>query len=130
MHRYRSIQCSNQVLYSSCVSGHLIGATAFSHSSTSRWKASVSMSAGRLIASSPVASLTYSNDQPFSSRQAPMAWVLSLFVPAQYSTTVVVGPPPPEEQLKSTRASRDRKSTRLNSSHVKISYAVFCLKQK
>src|SRR5690606_41784692 len=25
---------------------------------------------------------------------------------------------------------QDRKSTRLNSSHVKISYAVFCLKQK
>src|SRR5690606_39623691 len=29
-----------------------------------------------------------------------------------------------------TRRSRDRKSTRLNSSHVKISYAVFCLKKK
>src|SRR5436309_7505224 len=28
------------------------------------------------------------------------------------------------------RAQRDRKSTRLNSSHVKISYAVFCLKKK
>src|SRR5690606_41294967 len=27
------------------------------------------------------------------------------------------------------RSSRDRKSTRLNSSHVKISYAVFCLKK-
>src|SRR5690606_16359334 len=27
-------------------------------------------------------------------------------------------------------AYRDRKSTRLNSSHVKISYAVFCLKKK
>src|SRR5699024_12171134 len=27
-------------------------------------------------------------------------------------------------------ASEDRKSTRLNSSHVSISYAVFCLKQK
>src|SRR3989442_3358990 len=27
-------------------------------------------------------------------------------------------------------AGRDRKSTRLNSSHVRISYAVFCLKQK
>src|SRR5436309_6171223 len=27
-------------------------------------------------------------------------------------------------------ASRDRKSTRLNSSHVKSSYAVFCLKKK
>src|SRR5690606_41792182 len=32
--------------------------------------------------------------------------------------------PDPEEQ------ERDRKSTRLNSSHVKISYAVFCLKKK
>src|SRR5690606_40943763 len=28
------------------------------------------------------------------------------------------------------RDLRDRKSTRLNSSHVKISYAVFCLKKK
>src|SRR5439155_21902273 len=28
------------------------------------------------------------------------------------------------------RAHRDRKSTRLNSSHVAISYAVFCLKKK
>src|SRR5439155_17884529 len=33
-------------------------------------------------------------------------------------------PPPP------TTASADRKSTRLNSSHVAISYAVFCLKKK
>src|SRR5207302_8381359 len=30
----------------------------------------------------------------------------------------------------SRRAEKDRKSTRLNSSHVKISYAVFCLKKK
>src|SRR5690606_16855633 len=29
-----------------------------------------------------------------------------------------------------SRVSEDRKSTRLNSSHVKISYAVFCLKKK
>src|SRR5438874_9953057 len=28
------------------------------------------------------------------------------------------------------RRARDRKSTRLNSSHVEISYAVFCLKKK
>src|SRR3989442_7709057 len=28
------------------------------------------------------------------------------------------------------RDNRDRKSTRLNSSHVRISYAVFCLKKK
>src|SRR3712207_8115205 len=30
----------------------------------------------------------------------------------------------------STAVSRDRKSTRLNSSHANISYAVFCLKKK
>src|SRR6266576_3027711 len=33
--------------------------------------------------------------------------------------------PPPSD-----RPARDRKSTRLNSSHVEISYAVFCLKKK
>src|SRR5207302_7489854 len=31
---------------------------------------------------------------------------------------------------KAALSGRDRKSTRLNSSHVKISYAVFCLKKK
>src|SRR5690606_40105886 len=31
---------------------------------------------------------------------------------------------------RATLPSKDRKSTRLNSSHVKISYAVFCLKKK
>src|SRR5438132_8203260 len=36
------------------------------------------------------------------------------------------------EQLRATRVERelDRKSTRLNSSHTVISYAVFCLKKK
>src|SRR5690625_6610705 len=33
-------------------------------------------------------------------------------------------------QFKTTYFNRDRKSTRLNSSHVAISYAVFCLKKK
>src|SRR5438874_8225836 len=32
--------------------------------------------------------------------------------------------------IKTERFLRDRKSTRLNSSHVEISYAVFCLKKK
>src|SRR5207249_11805981 len=31
---------------------------------------------------------------------------------------------------RTSSSSRDRKSTRLNSSHVSISYAVFCLKKK
>src|SRR5690606_41758339 len=55
-------------------------------------------------------------------------------------TSGASGPPPtrppstawsdsPRRTVTSSR-STDRKSTRLNSSHVKISYAVFCLTQK
>src|SRR3712207_8658574 len=36
----------------------------------------------------------------------------------------------PPAGLRSPRAPGDRKSTRLNSSHANISYAVFCLKKK
>src|SRR5690606_39706491 len=38
--------------------------------------------------------------------------------------------PMDERVMVSPRIAQDRKSTRLNSSHVKISYAVFCLKKK
>src|SRR5690606_40769679 len=38
--------------------------------------------------------------------------------------------PPWRRAPSSLRRGLDRKSTRLNSSHVKISYAVFCLKKK
>src|SRR5690606_41512790 len=46
-----------------------------------------------------------------------------------------LGPPPvvhrePLQPRQPARRLVDRKSTRLNSSHVKISYAVFCLKKK
>src|SRR5439155_2303624 len=37
---------------------------------------------------------------------------------------------PAPSRSPSRSAARDRKSTRLNSSHVAISYAVFCLKKK
>src|SRR5215813_15025557 len=48
------------------------------------------------------------------------------------------GPPAPgagadagaRSRSRPPRSGRDRKSTRLNSSHVRISYAVFCLKKK
>src|SRR5690349_22811256 len=36
----------------------------------------------------------------------------------------------PAKRLRGSLPSKDRKSTRLNSSHVEISYAVFCLKKK
>src|SRR2546426_8070607 len=35
-----------------------------------------------------------------------------------------------DQQVWTSRSRRDRKSTRLNSSHLVISYAVFCLKKK
>src|SRR2546430_14308775 len=38
--------------------------------------------------------------------------------------------PPPRDHTWRRTGHRDRKSTRLNSSHSQISYAVFCLKKK
>src|SRR5699024_12822670 len=69
----------------------------------------------------------------------PISWM-----PAPATVWPITGCPgsspatssPPEvcASASSTRSSsvipRDRKSTRLNSSHVSISYAVFCLKKK
>src|SRR3989442_3585305 len=42
----------------------------------------------------------------------------------------VVKSGPPDQLLDVAEVGEDRKSTRLNSSHVRISYAVFCLKKK
>src|SRR5690554_7295259 len=39
-------------------------------------------------------------------------------------------PEQPQGAHRKEQAPQDRKSTRLNSSHVRISYAVFCLKKK
>src|SRR2546426_4270983 len=44
--------------------------------------------------------------------------------------TSTTPPSPVPELLKPVRGVIDRKSTRLNSSHLVISYAVFCLKKK
>src|SRR5688572_31882224 len=48
----------------------------------------------------------------------------------QLSAREGVGRGPPAEDLFGKRGDQDRKSTRLNSSHSQISYAVFCLKKK
>src|SRR5690606_10380854 len=47
-------------------------------------------------------------------------------------TPYAVGPVDDDLSIEApgSKQRRDRKSTRLNSSHVKISYAVFCLKKK
>src|SRR5699024_11720710 len=53
------------------------------------------------------------------SRACRASWI------SVYSTEVTVMP---STQICGTASPLDRKSTRLNSSHVSISYAVFCLK--
>src|SRR5688572_31253813 len=51
--------------------------------------------------------------------------------PRRRSSPTAPSSPPPSTARSATRPTpRDRKSTRLNSSHSQISYAVFCLKKK
>src|SRR5256885_9301744 len=60
-------------------------------------------------------------------RSSPSAGVVRFFVEAAANPTISA----PVTQLGDTlTAGEDRKSTRLNSSHLVISYAVFCLKKK
>src|SRR3712207_7851471 len=58
-----------------------------------------------------------------------VSWLLSVEPSVRETITagiVMVGSPPPISKTPGV----DRKSTRLNSSHANISYAVFCLKKK
>src|SRR5699024_11544969 len=61
-----------------------------------------------------------------------LEWTPVLKSAVSYRTIPLTEPAVPEfeRRLEAMRARhRDRKSTRLNSSHVSISYAVFCLKK-
>src|SRR3989475_7769878 len=49
---------------------------------------------------------------------------------ASISPRIVVTAPPSTGSVRTPFNAADRKSTRLNSSHSQISYAVFCLKKK
>src|SRR5690349_24156746 len=51
-------------------------------------------------------------------------------IATQWSPARRIGPNPSSWAQKDAFSPGDRKSTRLNSSHVEISYAVFCLKKK
>src|SRR3712207_7077881 len=58
-------------------------------------------------------------------------WVGGKMVYPQTSTTPLPSPDMPDDVREVyLEARKDRKSTRLNSSHANISYAVFCLKKK
>src|SRR5687768_17941241 len=71
----------------------------------------------------------------YPAAESRTAWVLG-FAPALIARALETDCVPCDErtrnraQLEPRRFSEDRKSTRLNSSHGYISYAVFCLKKK
>src|SRR2546430_6811511 len=82
----------------------------------------------------------YSSDTPVGPSAAPVRFLataevlsraiqtLSSFVTESPILLPIMGDPKPTAPQTALRS--DRKSTRLNSSHSQISYAVFCLKQK
>src|SRR5436309_8913761 len=82
-----------------------------------------STNASRAGTKAPNRADTGSNLQRFS------ASTLNVLFTLRELATMCGGELVGEPALKITGA-QDRKSTRLNSSHVKISYAVFCLKKK
>src|SRR2546430_12277312 len=70
-------------------------------------------------ATTEIYTLSLHDALPISAPRSP-AW-------ASTSTSTTSGP---ANRRAASRTARDRKSTRLNSSHSQISYAVFCLKKK
>src|SRR5258708_10358008 len=92
----------------------------------SSWKARISRKTFFFsfndTATTEIYTLSLHDALPISSRHWPCADCRACPISAQPSST---------SRLRSTPASLlDRKSTRLNSSHQIISYAVFCLKKK
>src|SRR2546430_7464550 len=75
------------------------------------------MSAARIVAASCV------GETNVVARAAPFQFTVELLTKLPPLTVKVAAGPP-------AVALEDRKSTRLNSSHSQISYAVFCLKKK
>src|SRR3712207_8079940 len=69
-----------------------------------------------------VASVVSSPRDAHDSGSRSITW-MSAYPPA-------TAPAAARAHIKSPASRRDRKSTRLNSSHANISYAVFCLKKK
>src|SRR5437870_9665910 len=70
----------------------------------------------------------------FNRMSSTVVYTLSLHdalpISCRSSSARTVSTDPRPRACQAGRSERDRKSTRLNSSHVAISYAVFCLKKK
>src|SRR3712207_7300888 len=67
---------------------------------------------------------------PVGRRARRIAWPLGAHADPLPPGPVAGVPHRRPAELRAHPARRDRKSTRLNSSHANISYAVFCLKKK
>src|SRR5690554_7049446 len=81
------------------------------------------------------------NDSPYNTYRYPglppgpiaspgLASMLAVLQPADTDYYFFVSRRDGTHEFTRTYDEQDRKSTRLNSSHVRISYAVFCLKKK
>src|SRR5690554_7608241 len=82
------------------------------HLGERRQNVRVRLPAAPIKRESPSRQTLYESDQPAATQRGGIQPVIALYVSLDRSPLV------------------DRKSTRLNSSHVRISYAVFCLKKK
>src|SRR2546427_915865 len=79
--------------------------------------------------------LTESGKRPRSTTSDEVSELLGLVASAIHLAWFTASPAVPvrpkvDPRIHSALGRRDRKSTRLNSSHSQISYAVFCLKKK
>src|SRR3712207_6891762 len=88
-------------------------------------------------ATTEIYTLSLHDALPISSARAMRRWFgptasapRSSGVATPYQRHVVNGADPALQAYMADHGARDRKSTRLNSSHANISYAVFCLKKK
>src|SRR5437773_8212556 len=63
-------------------------------------------------------------------KKCASCWIRSALGASQLIAYLTVGSCEPDASSEESASQTDRKSTRLNSSHITISYAVFCLKKK
>src|SRR5947209_9488479 len=87
----------------------------------------MTMRRATIVLSGPEAGVVYEALRPETGRDVPKARVAMRSAPGRLTLTIDADD---TGEATGGRAHRDRKSTRLNSSHANISYAVFCLKKK
>src|SRR5947207_6889852 len=78
----------------------------------------------------PYTTLFRSNSAARARRVGSGSHTTTAFAPAALAIAHADSPSGPAPKINTAPPATDRKSTRLNSSHTVISYAVFCLKKK